>query len=68
MPTMTLSFTPDELRELVAKALSVQGRKVDPGDITFVISTGFPGTKDPRERSYPDLDKMTVRLKTGEIP
>lgn len=68
MPTVTLSYTPNELRELVSKALSVNGRQIDPGDIRFVISAGFPNSKDPRERNHPDLEKMTVLVKSGDIP
>lgn len=62
MPLMTLSYSPDELREIVARYLTRTDRPVTPGDIDFVIAAGEPGS-DPRDVHYPHFVKMTVKVK-----
>ena len=64
MPTVTLTYSPDELRELVSKALTTEGRVVSPDDVVFVTQAGFPGP-DPRESHSPSLTEMVVKVRTA---
>lgn len=65
---VTMTLNKKELTEIITLQLGLMGYKVQ-GDVTFLISKGFPGSNDPREQREPELTGFAVEVKAnGRTP